>query len=1039
MPIPIAGTPIMPIRMAGDGSTTPSVSPNTLFEGDRPGGTPSAQNANPMLPGGGSGTGSDTGYANGGSVGDPADDDTVYPTTAPKWDMLSPEAAMMGASVGYARGGPVQSNDLNRRAALLAGLRKRYDAMIAMAQGALAHRDENAAVRFAQRAHDMVPDGKHLILHLQPDGNVLAIVHDPRGGTQSQHVMTPDQFHHYLIGPATSFDHVIENGLGHNLRIASGRPQPRVPEHPADPIHKVRQVLQHTRQMYGVHKIGQAPPRIGYAAGGPVRGYYVGGDVDPGTEPLYDDTSIDPSLLAPGVRVPTEADYALSDQMQRRQAQQDAQDTPWQQLVRGYQAGEGERDASAPRISQDERDNPPLPEETPWEKFQRGYGYDASAPDPGTEPVPAELPPVDDRARTAGSLDDYMLSQQRGASSAPAQYTQNEPVTRESGMGELLSRAVPQLWEDYTRKQIPESEVTSIPKLWASAKQGLADYINGTNAAPPAAVEQALTDVAKRDPNGDTAKHVQDMIANQAPGGAGDPSTAGDSSGGAGFDVSDQAPSLNPQVAATARQAAVAAAADADKNKNPAEVSWADTARYTPRTGYFDKTPAGTVGRGGPQQRLIPNDPAVLPRNPSKEDLRPVGRNINGVPVNRNGEIIKPDGTLEYTPGYQSQQIVVDRNTGEVLPMTGGTGIPTRPREGTPGGTGVRGSLNRPFGFSAKDNAYQILSASGALDVVPSDKYGRSAEAQASEGARPWTQDMSRRPNAGEGPMPRGAPPMYVTERSAPYYDPNTGQVVTPPKQTMPSSGTPWQPAPNIRGAVGAPPTADDQSPAARAARAYPSAAQQPQRRDYQAILEREGEKDVLERAKLATRDTPEARMAREVVKQTGSNFRNLSNNQQKQYHTDMYSVVSDNNRFERAYEAVQRNAGESAAQFFKDYRNGVMSNPNYKPSDDELGAMSRAHDLVFGAPGATPSAPVTPKPVAPLPQGGAAPAAPAQQSPNSVLRVPPAQQNLPSRPSPPPPVPATLSSQAQWSPSRQQWRTPDGKLYDRNGRPVGP
>ena len=101
----------------------------------------------------------------------------------------------------------------------------------------------------------------------------------------------------------------------------------------------------------------------------------------------------------------------------------------------------------------------------------------------------------------------------------------------------------------------------------------------------------------------------------------------------------------------------------------------------------------------------------------------------------------------------------------------------------------MRGSLNRPFGFSAKDQAYQNLSASGALDIVPSDKYGRSPEAQASEGSRPWTQDMARRPGAGEAPMPRGAPPMYVTERPAPYYDPQTGQVVTPPKQGMPTGG----------------------------------------------------------------------------------------------------------------------------------------------------------------------------------------------------------------------------------------------------------
>jgi hypothetical protein len=167
-----------------------------------------------------------------------------------------------------------------------------------------------------------------LILHVQPDGNVLAIVHDPRGGEHSRHVMTPDQFHHYLIGPATSFDHVIENGVGHNLGIATGRPTPRQPDHPADPIHKVRQVLQHTRKMFGVDKIGQAPPRVGYAVGGPVR---------------VDDT------------LPPDPAWTTQD----------------------------ERDNPPPPDAPDDRQ--PL-----WEQFARkhfGYG---DVPDVGTEPVPSD-------------------------------------------------------------------------------------------------------------------------------------------------------------------------------------------------------------------------------------------------------------------------------------------------------------------------------------------------------------------------------------------------------------------------------------------------------------------------------------------------------------------------------------------------------------------------------------------------------------------------------------------------------------------------
>jgi hypothetical protein len=446
----------------------------------------------------------------------------------------------------------------------------------------------------------------------------------------------------------------------------------------------------------------------------------------------------------------------------------------------------------------------------------------------------------------------------------------------------------------------------------------------------------------------------------------------------------------------------------------------------------------------------------MLPRQPSKADLRPAGfiKTPDGrFPVNRNGEIIKPDGTLEFTPPYQSQRTVVDPRTGEPLQMTGGTGIPIRPREGTPGGTGVRGSLNRPFGFSAKDQAYQNLSASGALDIVPSDKYGRSPEAQASEGVRPWTQDMARRPWADEAPMPRGAPPMYVTERPAPYYDPQTGQVVTPDRQIMPGSGPPvgvapgspeagkppaWQPPPNIPGAVGQQPPADDQSPAARAARAFPMASQTRQRVQYQGTLERQAQEDQLKRDTLTTRDTPADRMARERLKQDGANSRNWNNNQQKQYATETRKVMGDNTLFQRAYDTLAREAGGAAAELLKDYRAKILNDPNYKPSDEETGAMVRAHELINRTQNAAPPTP-QPGPAAPIqaPAPGTTPAAPQQPGAQSVLRVPQPAQNLGA--AAPPPVPATLSSQAQWSPSRQQWRMPDGKLYDRNGRPVGP
>ena len=116
----------------------------------------------------------------------------------------------------------VTNPDLNPdgQAAVLAGLRQRYDSMITHAQGAMAHGDVPTAIELAQRAHDQVPDGQDL--HLQTDGGdtVTATVRGPGGDIS--HPMTLQQFHDYLVGPATSFDHVIENGLGRNLQIASG-------------------------------------------------------------------------------------------------------------------------------------------------------------------------------------------------------------------------------------------------------------------------------------------------------------------------------------------------------------------------------------------------------------------------------------------------------------------------------------------------------------------------------------------------------------------------------------------------------------------------------------------------------------------------------------------------------------------------------------------------------------------------------------------------------------------------------------------------
>jgi hypothetical protein len=157
-------------------------------------------------------------------------------------------------------------------------------------------------------------------------------------------------------------------------------------------------------------------------------------------------------------------------------------------------------------------------------------------------------------------------------------------------------------------------------------------------------------------------------------------------------------------------------------------------------------------------------------------------------------------------------------------------------------------------------------------------------------------------------------------------------------------------------------------------------ASQTRQRVQYQGTLERQAQEDQLKREGFATRDTPEAKFAREQLKVSGANFRNLTTNQQRQYHTDMQKVMADNNQFQRAADMLERQAGLSAAELLKDYRAKIMADPNYKGNDDELGAMARAHDMLFTnrqapTPAAGPQAPI---PNAPNVQVAPAPAAPA-------------------------------------------------------------
>jgi len=258
------------------------------------------------------------------------------------------------------------------------------------------------------------------------------------------------------------------------------------------------------------------------------------------------------------------------------------------------------------------------------------------------------------------------------------------------------------------------------------------------------------------------------------------------------------------------------------------------------------------------------------------------------------------------------------------------------------------------------------------------------------------TYDVDRRglPLAQQGqpgwqPPSRGQPRWTGTYPGQGDYPPGAVQGRTPG----------WQPAPNIRGAAGVPPPPDDMSPAARAARMYPAASMQELRAAHQARLERQGELDQLKREEIATRDTPEARMQREVLRQDAANLRNLTTNEQRQYRTDTQKVMNDDRLSQHLYETMIRQGMTAAAEFFKNYRTKALLNPKYEPDDNELGASLLARRLMGGQtnlpPAPTPNTP--PPPPLQRPGQGQAPApTPTSASP---LRQAPAQGTAPTSP----------------------------------------
>jgi hypothetical protein len=175
-------------------------------------------------------------------------------------------------------------------------------------------------------------------------------------------------------------------------------------------------------------------------------------------------------------------------------------------------------------------------------------------------------------------------------------------------------------------------------------------------------------------------------------------------------------------------------------------------------------------------------------------------------------------------------------------------------------------------------------------------------------------------------------------------------------------------------------------SPAAQAARAFPSASQWRERRDYQGNLEAQIRKDTLKREELATKDTPEARMARDQARIASREFIALSQLDQKNRYLEFRNTWESNKLSQHALDTLERSGNAGMAEILKNFRvemlndpsalDKLMANPNSDQARIILGAMNHAHQLVNRGPITAPAPPAQP-PAAGAPATGAP--APAQ------------------------------------------------------------
>lgn len=125
-----------------------------------------------------------------------------------------------------------RKGDIDTASQLVQGLRQPYSNLLAYSQAAMDRGNSEAAMRFMEKAHDLLPNERKMSIRQGEGGNFVVTVAPDRagGGPSSTYNLSPQQFHQLAHGPAMQFDHAADNMIEKNLQILSrGAPLPVPP------------------------------------------------------------------------------------------------------------------------------------------------------------------------------------------------------------------------------------------------------------------------------------------------------------------------------------------------------------------------------------------------------------------------------------------------------------------------------------------------------------------------------------------------------------------------------------------------------------------------------------------------------------------------------------------------------------------------------------------------------------------------------------------------------------------------------------------